>query len=111
MLLVASLGRAVADTVSPVGLGAEASSVTGGAGELGVGDAGHVVSAELLSINISGGGVKQRNATTYSARTKVLGDSNAGNGSDNGEGLHVDYGCCGEDGGAELELIGSGSSR
>ena len=43
------LAGAVADTVSPVGLSAEAANVVGGAGELSLGNAGHVVNAEVLS--------------------------------------------------------------
>lgn len=42
---IASLLGAVADTVGPVGLGAEAGLVTSRAGELGVGDQVHVVDA------------------------------------------------------------------
>ena len=48
LLSGAGLGSAVPDTVGPVGLGAEAANVTGGAAVLGVGDAGHVVGAHLL---------------------------------------------------------------
>ena len=48
LLSVASLPRAVANTVGPVGLRAEAGLVTSGAGELGVGDQVHVVDAQLL---------------------------------------------------------------
>ena len=51
LLRGAGLGRAVADTVGPVGLGAEAANVTGGAAVLSVGDAGHVVGAHLLRDN------------------------------------------------------------
>jgi len=45
---VASLLGAVANTVGPVGLGAEAGLVTSRAGVLGVGDHVHVVDAQLL---------------------------------------------------------------
>ena len=74
LLGVTGLSRAVADAVSPVGLTAEAADVTGGAAELGVGNAGHVVGAEL------------------SARTKVLGDGDTSNGGKDSEGLHLDDG-------------------
>lgn len=53
LLSSASLGRAVADAVGPVGLGAEAANVTGTAAELGVGNASHVVSAQLLPIRLA----------------------------------------------------------
>ena len=49
LVSIASLARAVADTIGPVGLGAEAANVVGGAGELSLGNAGHVVDAEVLS--------------------------------------------------------------
>lgn len=48
LISTASLARAVADTVGPVGLGAEAGSVTGATAELGVGDDVHVVDTHLL---------------------------------------------------------------
>lgn len=46
---IASLSRAVADTICPVGLAAEAADITSSAAELSVGDTGHVVGAQLLS--------------------------------------------------------------
>jgi len=49
LVSIASLAGAVADAVSPVGLSAEAANVVGGAGELSLGNAGHVVNAEVLS--------------------------------------------------------------
>lgn len=74
---VASLGRAVTDTVGPVRAAAEAVNVALATAELGVGNASHVANAEL------------------SAVSKVaLGNSGTGNGGDDGEGLH----CGGGDG-------------
>ena len=49
LVSIASLARAVEDAVSPVGLSAEAANVVGAAGELSLGNAGHVVNAEVLS--------------------------------------------------------------
>lgn len=48
LLARAGLAGAVADTVGPVGLSAEAGSVAGSAAELGVGDDVHVVDTHLL---------------------------------------------------------------
>jgi hypothetical protein len=74
LLGIAGLGRAVANTVGPVGLATEASNVTRGAVELGVGDAGHVVGAQL------------------STRSKGLGNGNTGDGGKDSEGLHLEGG-------------------
>ena len=53
LLLRAGLAGAVADTVGPVGLGAEAGRVAGSAAELGVGNQVHVVDTHLLkAVNI-----------------------------------------------------------
>lgn len=49
LLARAGLARAVTDTIGPVGLGAEASSVASGAAELGVGDDVHVVDTHLCA--------------------------------------------------------------
>lgn len=49
LLTRAGLAGAVTDTVGPVGLSAEASSVASGAAELGVGNDVHVVDTHLLN--------------------------------------------------------------
>lgn len=50
LVSIASLAGAVADTISPVGLSAEAANVVGWAGELSLGNAGHVVNAEIGAV-------------------------------------------------------------
>lgn len=71
LLCGAGLGGAVANAIGPVGLGAETAHVAGGAAELGVGDASHVVGAQL------------------GARAEILGHGDAGDSSKDGKGLHV----------------------
>jgi hypothetical protein len=89
LVSIASLAGAVADAVSPVGLSAEAANVVGGAGELSLGNAGHVVNAEVGAVTAGHG--------------DVLGQSNTSKGgSEDSVGLHLD--CrweeclCGRDG-------------
>lgn len=72
LLGITSLGRAVTDTVGPVGLAAEAAEIASRATKFGVGNAGHVVGAEL------------------SAWSKALGNGGTSDDSDDGERLHVD---------------------
>ncbi len=50
LLSGASLARAVANAVGPVGLRAEAGNVASSAAELSVGNAVHVVDAQLLKV-------------------------------------------------------------
>ena len=68
---VASLGRAVTDTVGPVRAAAEAVDVVGSTAELGVGNASHVPNAELSAVS-----------------EVVLGNSGTGNGGEDSKGLH-----------------------
>jgi hypothetical protein len=85
---IARLLGAVANTVGPVALAAEAGGVTVGAHELRLGDGGHVVDTQLLQELIMAS--RRAESRTYSARTKALGDGGTGEGGDDGEGLHLD---------------------